>query len=127
MSSRRAFLSLIGAPTLAASTWAYAQERAGPAIDRIVGRWKISPTLEATGPSDSAIVVRITERSARLNVEGELAKSLGGAVEVSEMGQGRFVGASKSGLEVVVVVGEGPAPSLTLRGQGVHFALYLVK
>jgi len=72
-------------------------------------------------------VVRITESSARLNVGGELAKLLGGVVEVSAKGQGAFVGTSKSGLEVVVVAVEDSAPSLTLRGKGVYFALYLVK
>lgn len=127
MISSKAFLRLMGASALAASTWANAQDRARPAVDQIVGRWKISPTREATGPSDHATVVKITDRSARVNVEGELAKLLGGAVEVSAKGQGTFVGASKSGLEVVLVAGEGSAPSLTLRGQGVHFALYLVK
>ena len=127
MNSRRAVLSLIGASALAASTWARAQDSARPAINRIVGRWKVSPTREATGPSDSATVVRITESSARLNVEGELAKLLGGVVEVSAKGQGAFVGTSKSGLEVVVVAVEDSAPSLTLRGKGVYFALYLVK
>ena len=52
---------------------------------------------------------------------------LGGVVEVSAKGQGAFVGTSKSGLEVVVVAVEDSAPSLTLRGKGVYFALYLVK
>ena len=111
---------------LAASTWAYAQEPARPAIERIVGRWKVSPTREATGPSDHATVTRITERSARFNLEGELSKLLGGPVEVSAKGQGTFVGASKAGIEVVIV-GEGSSPGVTLRGQGVHFELYLVK
>jgi hypothetical protein len=127
MSSRRSVLHLIGASMLAASTWAYAQAPVRSAIERVVGRWKVSPTREATGPSDHATVVKITDGSARLSLEGELAKLLGGPVEVSAKGQGRFVGASKSGLEVVIAAGEDSLPSLTLRGQGVHFALYLVK
>lgn len=98
-----------------------------PTVKQLVGRWKLSAVRTASESSEHATLSKISDGALSLSIDGEIAKTLGGKVELTERSKGNYVGVAPTGVDVAITVINASQLNFTLKGNGVYFTLFLLK
>lgn len=127
MTTRRLLLCVAAATALSATGPARAQSPGALRIDPLLGRWAVSPVRDGSAATDPATLAKAGATGLSLQLSGELAGALGGAVVLQPGPEGRFSGVARSGVEATLTPIDARHLGLVLRGQGLHFSLFLVR
>lgn len=127
MLHRRRVLFVATASLVLAASSSSATSAEVAKLKSLLGTWKVSAVQEASASSDRATFAQSSESSVLLTLDGEVAKVMGGPVELRNQGSTGITGTSRTGVEVTLTPDAANRWNLELRGNGLYFSLFLVK